>query len=207
VLDDHVLTFVSGALPSPPARVLEVGAGDGRLAELLAEAGYDVLAIDPLPTAAHVVPVPLLEVQAEAGSFDAAVAVLSLHHVDPLAESCRRLGELVRPGGRLVVDEFDVERLDEAAATWWLGQRAATGHEHPGDAATMVAELQQDLHPLERLRAELGRSFALAEPVRGPYLYRWHLEPGLRDPEVLLIAAGRLPAVGARLVGTRRQEG
>jgi hypothetical protein len=46
--------------------------------------------------------------------------------------------------------------------------------------------------------------FILGEPVPGPYLHRWELAPGLRDAEVHLIAAGRLPAVGARLVGTRR---
>jgi NADPH:quinone reductase-like Zn-dependent oxidoreductase len=28
--------------------------------------------------------------------------VLSLHHVEPLSESCRRLAEVLRPGGRLV---------------------------------------------------------------------------------------------------------
>lgn len=46
------------------------------------------------------------------GSFAAAVAIVSLHHVDPLEQSCRRLGELVEPGGTLVVDEFDVAALE-----------------------------------------------------------------------------------------------
>ena len=41
-------------------------------------------------------------------------------------------------------------------------------------------------------------------PVPGPYLHRWNLETGLRDVEERLIAAGRLPALGARLVGERR---
>jgi hypothetical protein len=102
-----------------------------------------------------------------------------------------------------VIDEFDVERFDDAAAAWWIRQRADTGHEHRGDASEMVAELQQELHPVRQLRHELTPYFVLGEPVRGPYLYRWDLEPGLRDAEELLIAAGRLPAVGARLVGTR----
>ena len=199
-----VLAFVRACLPPPPARVLEVGAGDGALAGALAEYGFDVLAIDPSPRGDGVTPVALLDVDAADGSFDAAVAVLSLHHIEPLEASCRRLAELVRPGGMLVVDEFDVERLDETAAAWWLGQRSAIGRPHPGEPATVVAALRGELHPVRRLREELARDFVLGEPVRGPYLHRWDLDPGLRDAEELLVAAGRLPAVGARLVGTRR---
>ena len=39
--------------------------------------------------------------------------------------------------------------------------------------------------------------------MSGPYLHRWNLEAGLRDAEESLIARGRLPATGARLIGTR----
>jgi SAM-dependent methyltransferase len=201
-LTPDVIAYVRGCLPAPPGRVLDVGAGDGALAAVLAEAGYDVLAIDPASEGEPVVPVALLDVDAPDGSFDAAVAVLSLHHVEPLGASCRRLAELVRPGGVLVVDEFDVERLDDVAVRWWTGQRAATGREH-GEHTENIAAMRHHLHPVRRLRDELSPFFELAEPVRGPYLHRWDLDPGLRDAEELLIAAGRLPAVGARLVGTR----
>jgi hypothetical protein len=40
--------------------------------------------------------------------------------------------------------------------------------------------------------------------VRGPYLYRWKLGPELRAGEEAAIAAGEIPAPGARLVGLRR---
>jgi SAM-dependent methyltransferase len=206
MLTADVIAFVRASLPAPPARVLEVGAGDGTLATRLTAAGYDVLAIDPVPQGEPVVALSLADVPEPDGSFDAAVAVLSLHHVEPLRASLRRLAALVRPGGGLVVDELDVERLDTAAATWWIAQRAAADHDHdhPADAAAMVAAMQAELHPLGRLREELARDFELTEPLRVPYLHRWHLEPGLRDAEEALIAAGRLPAVGARFAGTRR---
>jgi SAM-dependent methyltransferase len=201
VFDPAVTAFVRSALPAAPARVLEIGAGQGELASALADAGYDVVAIDPASESPAVRPVPLHELDEPAGSFDAAVAVVSLHHVEPLDESFRRLAELVRAGGVLVVDEFEVEAFDERAARWQLEHREPHGHEH--DPAGAVAHLRSHLHALARIRSALAPWFALGEPVRGAYLYRWDLPPGLRDPEEQLIAEGWLPATGARLVGIR----
>ncbi|MBA2331336.1 MAG: methyltransferase domain-containing protein, partial [Actinobacteria bacterium] len=39
--------FARRHLPTPPARLLEVGCGQGELTTALAVAGYDVLGIDP----------------------------------------------------------------------------------------------------------------------------------------------------------------
>ena len=112
-----VLEFVRTTLPALPARVLEVGAGQGELAAALAGAGYDVVAIDPAGAAdTHVRPVALRDVDEREGSFDAAVAVLSLHHVEPLEHPLAHLGALVRPGGTLVVDEFDVALFEAVGA-------------------------------------------------------------------------------------------
>jgi SAM-dependent methyltransferase len=199
LLTPDVTAFMRATLPPAPARVLEVGAGDGELAATLARAGYDVVAIDPASSSADVRPVALHELEEPPASFDAAVAVVSLHHVEPLGESCQRLAEVVRPGGTLAVDEIDVERLDERAARWWLGH---SGHEStPGE---VVAGMRDHLHSLARLREALGEWFALGEPVRGAYMHRWNVPPGLREEEEQLIAAGELPAFGARLVGVRR---
>jgi SAM-dependent methyltransferase len=201
VLATDVLAFARAALPAPPAHVVEIGAGNGELAAALREAGYEVRAIDPAAEAGTGVErAALLDVR---GTFDAALAVLSLHHVEPLAESCAHLATLVRPGGRLVIDEFDVMRLDQRAVAWWLAQRRAVGGEDEHDAVAGVAAMREHVHPLSALREALAPYFSLGEPVPGPYLHRWNLEPGLRDAEEHLIATGRLPATGARLVGTR----
>src|SRR5215472_4747941 len=116
----ELLAFLRANLPEPPLRLLEIGAGDGAVAVALSEAGYEVLAIDPNPTGPDVRPVALHELDEPPGSFDAAVAVTSLHHVEPLEESIGRLAQLLEPGGVLVVDEFDVAAFDERAAAWWL---------------------------------------------------------------------------------------
>ena len=202
MLDPGVLAFARGALPDPPARVLEIGAGDGALAGALRDAGYEVTAIDPkAQDGTGVEQRTLLE---QAGTFDAAVAIVSLHHVEPLAESCAHLAGLLVPGGTLVVDELDVGRYDERVTTWWLHQRRAAGHEDDHDAASILDGMRNHIHPLDAVREALAPHFETPEPVRGPYLHRWHLPPGLRENEERLIGEGRLPATGARFVSTRR---
>jgi SAM-dependent methyltransferase len=196
--------FVHANLPEPPARVLEIGAGSGRLARALRESGYDVLAIDPKSDSEDVRPVALSDVDEPAGSFAAAVAVVSLHHVDPLEESCRRLGELVQPGGTLVIDEFDAGAFDVGAAAWWLEQRAAIGEPQPQTAEELVADHREHLHPLERILEALDPYFELGEPLRCAWLHRWNLGDSLRAVEEDAIARGQLSAVGARLLGRRR---
>ncbi len=93
-----VLAFVRANLP-PPARVLEVGAGEGELADALAIAGYEVVAIVPEPAGANVRACALHARDDPAASFDAAIASVLLHHIDPLAESLRRLVEVLKPAG------------------------------------------------------------------------------------------------------------
>jgi SAM-dependent methyltransferase len=196
--------FVRANLPEPPARVLEVGAGGGGLARALRAAGYDVLAIDPRSDADDVRAVALADLDEPAGSFAAAIAVVSLHHVEPLEESCRRLGEVVEPGGALVVDEFDVGAFDLGAAAWWLEQRVALGEPQAKTAEELVAEHREHLHPLERILAALEPHFELGPPLRGAWLHNWKLGDSLRVVEEEAIARGRLRAAGARLVGRRR---
>jgi SAM-dependent methyltransferase len=196
--------FVRANLPEPPARVLEVGAGAGRLAVALRAAGYEVLAIDPRSESDDVRAVALADLDEPASSFAAAVAIVSLHHVDPLTESCRRLGEVVEPGGTLVIDEFDAGAFDLKAAAWWLEQRTSIGEPQPQTAEELVADHREHLHPLERIVAALEPYFELGPPVRGAWLHRWNLGDSLCAVEEDAIARGRLPAVGARLVGRRR---
>ncbi len=201
MVTSDLLAFVRAALPAPPVHVLEIGAGDGELAAALDAAGYQVTAIDPAARDdTRVKRATLLEVE---GSFDAALAVVSLHHVEPLEDSCAHLASLVAPAARLVIDEVDFSRVDERAAAWWVGQRRALGAEEEHDPVALIAGLRGHLHSLGAIREALRPYFALGEPVPGPYLHRWNLEPGLRDAEEHLIATGRLPATGARLIGTR----
>jgi SAM-dependent methyltransferase len=199
----ELLAFVRSSLPAPPARILEIGAGGGELAEALTGVGYDVTAIDPAAEpASSVQRVGLIDAH---GRFDAGVAVVSLHHVDPLEASCAHLATLLDPGGVLVIDELDSQKFDVAAANWWLGQRRALGSfEEELEPDEMVDDLRHHVHPVSRIMRALTPHFELGAPVRGPYLHRWKLRAALYEPEVEQIAAGVLPAVGWRQVAVRR---
>lgn len=198
-----VVAFVAGTLPPPPARVLEIGAGNGELAARLTELGYDVVAVDPGDDVGEDVSnVALVDVEAPPASFDAAVSVVSLHHVEPLEASIEHLATLLRPGAVVVVDEFDVAALDDRAMGWWAAQQLANGT--PIDDVDAVRDdLQGHLHSVERLVDVFGCWFHAGPPVRGPYLHRWHLAPGLRSLEEELIGRRALPAAGCRFVATR----
>ena len=199
-----LLAFVRANLPAPPSRLLEIGAGDGELARALAASGYEVLAIDPQPGGADVRPVALHDLDETSGPFDVALAVTSLHHVDPLEDSLRHLAELLKPGGVLVVDEFDVAAFDERAAEWLLRQRRALGAAEQTSPQELVGEHRAHLHPVERIVTALDPYFHLGTPLYGPYLYRWDLDESLRHHEEDAIARAEIPAVGARLLAQRK---
>jgi SAM-dependent methyltransferase len=204
MLATDLLAFAHANLPAPPARVVEVGAGDGELARALTELGFEMVALDPAPSGANVRAVALHELDEPPASFDAGVAVTSLHHIDPLAQSLERLAQVLKPDAPLLVDEFDVAAFDQRAATWWLEQRRKRGAEEHATADELVNEHRAHLHPLHRITDALSAHFASNAPLRGAYLYRWDLDESLRTDEEALIARGQLPAVGARLVTHRK---
>jgi SAM-dependent methyltransferase len=191
-------------LPEPPARLLEIGAGKGELAAHLARAGHDVVAIDPASEMPSVQAVPLEQLNEPHASFDAALAVVSLHHVNPLDHSCEHLAAVLKPGAPLVIDEFDLARFDVAAARWWLAQEPS--HRHGASAEEIVENLRGHIHPLSRVLDALDPWFEFGDVERLPYLYRWELEPAVRPLEEDAIARGEIRPTGARVVGRRRPQ-
>lgn len=203
MLTSDLLAFVRSSLPPPPARVLEVGAGDGELAAALRSAGYDVTAIDPAAEpGSGVEPIALIDAT---GQFDAAVGIVSLHHVEPLEQSFAHLATLIKPGGMLVIDELDRDNFDRRAAAWWVAQQRALGSEHGDlDPDEVVAEMQHHIHAAEAVLDALRPHFDVGLPVRGPYLHRWELPATLITAELELIASGDLPPVGWRTLAACR---
>ena len=90
----------------PGARVLDVGAGRGRLVAALGEAGLDARGIEPSARSAAQAVAPVeqktIEEHEDAG-LDAVVLWHVLEHLDDPAAALRRIAGWLRPGGVLLV--------------------------------------------------------------------------------------------------------
>src|SRR5919106_1731365 len=112
--------FLEAWLPPPPARVLEVGCGDGALTRELLDRGYAMTAIDPEPPDGEPFVRSTLEDFEAQEPFDAAVAIRSLHHLHDLialagvrAALAARFTELVAEPTPYLAREADREDLVE----------------------------------------------------------------------------------------------
>ena len=146
-------------LPTPPARVLDVGGASGRYASWLASQGYDVHLIDPVPLhieqaeaasrqGSHAFTVELgdaRELQHPDGSVQAVLLMGPLYHLidgDDRLVALREAARVTAPGGVVVVaavsrfasllDGLASSRLGEPAFREIVESDLASGvHENP----------------------------------------------------------------------------
>jgi SAM-dependent methyltransferase len=198
-LTPDLLSFVGEWLPRPPARVLDVGCGAGAMTRELWAQGYAVTGIDPQAPEGQAFIRTTLEDFASRAPFDAAVALRSLHHVGDLKRAVESLWQAVRPGAKVIVLEWAVERLDDAA--WeWLERHGLEDHAHEDEHRGRVPP---HVIPLTEVMAAMAERFDLRFEERGTFLARERGREDLHATEEAAIAAGELQALGARLVYER----
>ena len=200
--------FLREWLPAPPARVLEVGCGQGRLTTALAIAGHDVVGIDPVAPEGDLFRRLTLDDLDESERYDAVVAAYSLHHIRDLDVALGKIATHLDAGGVLVVDEFAWDLLDEPTLDWFWGQRralAAAGNEPaPAGPEELRAEWDADhlgLHGYESLRRALDERFEELVFVRVPYLHRLLGDVSTAVLEQELVDAETIRPLGFRYAG------
>jgi SAM-dependent methyltransferase len=199
--------FVLEQVP-PPARVLEIGCGDGELARALAGAGYSVTAIDPRAPEGPIFRRNRLEDFSDDDAFDAVVASVSLHHVEDLDAAADKVRSVLRRGGLLIVEEFARELFAGATARWYFDQLRALAIEEPepDDFEEWLRrwnEEHPDVHPFADLKRAIDARFTERHFAWTPYLYDYRLGDSLEPLERELIQSGAIDATGVRYVGER----
>ncbi len=188
----ETLRFLDRHLPTPPARVLEVGAGDGAVAAALADRGYAATALD----------LPGGEPRAHAGvewieadflhyepgrPFDAVLFTRSLHHMQPIERALDRAREALAPEGLLIAEEFAFDRVNVHTARWLYDLESVLVA--AGIVAPAPPEHEAERRPLARWRLEhqhdpplasghdmlaaVRERFELKAVEEAPYLYRY----------------------------------
>ncbi|MGH3021889.1 MAG: class I SAM-dependent methyltransferase [Gaiellaceae bacterium] len=202
LLSAALQSFVEAHLPRSPARVLEVGCGQGDLARALAASGHDVVAIDPDAPEGDLFQAVSLEEFVADETFDAVVASRALHHIPDLPNSVARIAGLLRERGRFILDEHACDRLDGQTALWYFLQRAGDP-DAPSSLEACRADWEadhRDLHGYAAMRKELDRHFTARFFTWMPYLYG-ELAKVKAEQERVLIEEGAIQAMGFRYVG------
>ncbi len=191
---------VEAILAAAPARILEVGCGEGEMAEQLGESA-EVVAVDQSPrmvelTARRGVDAHVADVQAlpfPDASFDAVLAAWMLYHVSDLDRGLEEIARVLRPGGRLVAATNADDHLLELLAVGGLGR-----WELPFSSENAAELLERHFASVERRDAYGTVTFVEIGAVREYFGSSERLTPALeRLPEALAapIVARRRPTV------------
>ncbi|HMQ04840.1 MAG TPA: methyltransferase domain-containing protein [Pyrinomonadaceae bacterium] len=103
----------------PKGTILDVPAGEGALAERLAELGFDVCCCDLYPKIFKLSDLDIREGDLDAllpyddGTFGSIVCIEGLEHIENPANAIREFSRLLKPGGMLVISIPNILNVEE----------------------------------------------------------------------------------------------
>ncbi len=112
---------VLSCLPPPPARLLDVGAGEGHFSQLAAQRGYAVEACDFRREAFRLPAIPFHVADLNAriplpdAGFDVVVSIEVIEHLENQFQFTREILRVTRPGGLVVLTTPNVLSLSSRA--------------------------------------------------------------------------------------------
>ena len=188
-------TFLCGWLGETPRRVLEIGAGDGHVAEALVRRGHEVVAVDADPESVARARARGVDAQVAEwpdfsdAPFDAVAFTRSLHHIEDLDGAVSRAAELLVPKGLVLVEDFAFDTLDDPMVCSFRDQLrvidAAVRLDAPDDSFVstvlsgcgsleiLATDVHRDLHTWIEMQEALLTRFSPVDTCSVPYLYRY----------------------------------
>jgi ubiquinone/menaquinone biosynthesis C-methylase UbiE len=199
--------FVKSVLPPPAQQILEIGCGNGYLTLELARDGHEVIGIDLSPEiievaersrAAHPDPPGFGSLRyictdvntwsAPDASFDAVIFNRSLHHLSELEQTIAKVKRLLKPGGRIICQDYAYDRFNEPTACWlyhmqrllflsgrYVADPATLPDEAESIEALRIAWLQRGvehhLNRYEEMTSALQKAFHEQYGTWVPYLF------------------------------------
>jgi SAM-dependent methyltransferase len=191
-------------LPPSGHRIVEIGAGFGRLAELYA--GYEqVVLLDyavsglleaqaRLGTSGRFIYVAadLYRLPLAPGTCDTAVTVRVLHHVEDVPAALRGIANILRPGGTYVLEYANKRNLKAAARYLLRRQSWSPFTSEPYE----FVRLNFDFHPTW-VAQELNRAGFTVDAGKAVSHFRYPLAKRIVPPRLLAAADGLFQDVGA----------
>ena len=103
--EEHSRYLIELSFLPPPAKWLDMGAGDGSAVRLLRSLGYEAEGIDLSPRGEAVTAGDYLNPPYEPGSFDGILSQCSFYVSGNVPEALKQAGKLLRKGGKLVFSD------------------------------------------------------------------------------------------------------
>lgn len=197
----HTVEFIHSHV-RPYGAILEIGCGDGAVAQQLHLLGHEVTAIDT--DADAVAGARKKSVNAEEARWpdfpsmlmDAIAFTRSLHHMDDLNGAIAAARSRLRDGGVLLIEDFAFYEADEQTSAWFAAQLrsesvASLLSASPDSFAAKILAAPKahdawhsnhghDLHSIDAMADAVAAEFDIKDRQHVPYLYRY-LIPALPE--------------------------
>ncbi|MDN5212042.1 class I SAM-dependent methyltransferase [Fulvivirgaceae bacterium BMA12] len=189
IFAEETLNFVLQHVNPNGLRVLEVGCGSGEFAARFIETGATLVALDTdqdAIEAAHAKGVNAINtsfLSYDDDPFDIIIFTRSLHHIHELKTALAQAKALLKPTGKLILEEFDLANVDHTTTRWYYdiltllaalipNSEYAEYVENPLKRWEADHAHEPPLHTGDTMITHLETLFKIIALERNPYLFR-----------------------------------